>query len=204
MNRQATPPDDEYQTNIKFTITKDDLPEGGSMQETLRNIKEKMKEQLEALEISSDEFSFDDIPGREFSFDNVAAVDLYIRFSQMKSRADLERIVEKIQPLIHRQPDLSGDEYQGSIKLTITKDDLPEEGGMQEALREIKDKLKEQLETLEIGSDEFSFSDVPKNELHVKFSQQRSRAELEKLIEDLRLYGSIPLGLRPIFPDNPL
>jgi preprotein translocase subunit SecD len=182
-----------------------DIPPASGEEEKVKGTeKEKEKQPEEGTEREEKERD------SGFSFYSAETTDLYVKFTQMKSKAELEEIIRKFSadggpPLVYRPPELPGGEHQGSIRLTITRDDFPEEGGMQEALKNIKDKLREKLEALEmkIGND-FSFSNVPGYELHVGFGSQKSRAELEKIVDDLHLYGSLPLAFRPIFPDNPL
>jgi len=243
MQGKIHPPDVQNSKDgefIRFTIPEGDLPMGVSVQEASESIQEivgrrlvrlgigeelKVEEAEEpVLEQSEGEEQRKEEPEKEekqassgFSFDRVTMTDLYIEFNEMKSKAELEEIIQKLQldgdpPPVHRPPDLPGGEHEGSIRFTITKDDFPEKGGVQEALRNVRDKLKEQLEALDLGSpsasmkfgDDFTFSNASRDELYVRFSPQKSRRELEKLMEDLRLYGSLPLKLRPIFPDNPL
>ena len=190
---------DEDGEAIMFAIPKDDLPKGISVPEAVKSIQDMVGRRLNTL----------GVPDEEFSFDSVAATDLYIDFGQMKSETDLEAIISNLElggdpPLVSSQPVLSMGDPQGSIKFAITKDDFPAGGGVQEALRNVKDRLREQLQAQEVSNDEFSFNEVSRNELYVRFGKQKSAAEVGLLMDDLRLYGSIPLALRPIFPDNPL
>ena len=191
---------------VRFTIPeKDDLPTGISVQEASEALKNIVRKRLTSLGMK-------EIVGEEdagFSFDIPAATDLYIRFAQTKTQAELEEIISKLQlggepPLIHNPPELPDDEYQGSIKFVITKDDLPKETSMQAGIQDIEDKLKEQLEAMDMIPGNFSFDAVKKDEVLVKFRPQKSSGELENTIKHLRLYGGIPLKMKPIFPDNPL
>lgn len=224
MQGKIPPPDvqsDKEGEFIRFAIPRDDLPKGVSIQEASKSIQETVSRRLIKLGLHEEliaegeegqpgEGSEKEERTSGFSFDSVTTTDLYVKFNQMKSKAELGEIIQKLQldgdsPLIHRPPDLPSGEYEGSIRFVITKDDFPEEGGLQAALKNIQDNLKEQLQALDINlGKDFTFSSVPRDELHVKFNPQENRAGLEKLIKDLRLYGGIPLALRPIFPDNPL
>jgi preprotein translocase subunit SecD len=147
--------------------------------------------------------------GDGFAFDLAVITDLYIRFSQVKSQADLEGIVQNLDlsdnPILAElSAELPGGDDLGSIKFTIAKENLPEGTGVQEALIDIRNGLREKLEFLGINQADYSFDESVRNELHLDFEPKKSRTELEKLLAKLELYGGIPLKLRPIFPDNPL
>ncbi len=202
MQRYLSRPDvvsGEDEAFIRFDIPQQ-LPKGTSTEEAIKAIEDVVERRLSKLGMEDNEFSFDD----------VEKADLYINFNETKSKADLENIISKLQPedappLVQLPPVLPDGEHLGSIKFTVTDNDFAEVGNMQETLADLKDKLIEQLETLEmsIGTD-FSFNPISGRELLVKFGSQKSKAEMEMLVEDLHLYGSLPLRLRPIFPDKPL
>lgn len=204
MQVRISPPDVQAGEDgefIRFAIPRGEgeLPKGISVQEASEAIEDIVGRRLVDLDISDS----------GFSFDSVVITDLYVGFNPMKSKAELEEIIQKLQlggdpPLLHLSPELPGGEREGSIKFTITKDDVSEEKSMQEAIKNIRDKLGEQLEALDVSRDELNLDEVRRDELHVKFSPQKNKLELEKLANDLRLYGALPLKLRPIFPDNPL
>lgn len=184
---------------IRFDIPQQ-LPKGVSIDEAIQTIENVVERRLSKLGMEDNEFSFDD----------VEKADLYIDFNETKSKADLEDIISKLQPedaqpLVQLPPVLPDGEDLGSIKFTVTHNDFAEAVNMQETLADLKDKLIEQLETLEmsIGTD-FSFTSISGRELLVKFGSQKSNAEMEMLLENLHLYGSLPRRLRPIFPDKPL
>ncbi len=203
MQNKIPQPDAQSDKNeefIRFVIPKDDLPKGTSVQEASQTIQDVVGRRL--INLGMKESAGEE--GDGFSFEMPATTELYLRFNQTKSKVELEEIMSKLQPGIHNPPNLPADEHQGSIRFTVTKDDIPAETGVQEGLKDIKNKLKEQLEAVDISVDDFSVSDVPKNELHVKFKPPKSRTELEGIIEELGLYGGISLTLRPLFPDNPL
>ena len=199
---------------IKFVIP-DDLPRGTSVQEASDAIKDVVGRRLTSLgmseEIVPEETEEDQSApvvekrkGNEFRFESVITTELYVKFNQPKTQDDLEGIVSQLK-LGGRPPDIDIDNPLGSIRFTITDDDLPETEGDQDGLENIKSKLEEQLAALDLKiGDDYNFVDDAGHELHVKFSPQKSASELGSIIENLSLYGSIPLTLRPIFPDNPL
>ncbi len=205
---------------IKFVIP-DDLPKGTSVQEASDAIRDTVARRLTRLgireEILPEETGeeqaaavVEERKGSEFRFESIVTTELYVKFNQPKSQDDLEGIVSQLElggdpPLIHRPPDIDIDNPLGSIRFTITDDDLPETEGDQDGLENIKSKLEEQLAALDLKiSDDYNFVNDAGHELHLKFSPHKSASELKSIIENLSLYGSIPIALRPIFPDNPL
>ncbi len=205
---------------IKFVIP-DDLPKGTSVQEASDAIRDIVARRLTRLgireEILPEETGeeqaaavVEERKGSEFRFESIVTTELYVKFNQPKSQDDLEGIVSQLElggdpPLIHRPPDIDIDNPLGSIRFTITDDDLPETEGDQDGLENIKSKLEEQLAALDLKiSDDYNFVNDAGHELHLKFSPHKSASELKSIIENLSLYGSIPIALRPIFPDNPL
>ena len=223
MQNKIPPPDVQSGKDgelIKFVIP-NDLPKGTSVQEASDAIKDIIGRRLTSLGMSEEILPeetgeeqaavvVEERKGSEFRFENVVTTELYVKFNQPKSQADLEGIVSKLElggnpPLIHRPPDIDIDNPLGSIRFTITDDDLPETEGDQDGLENIKTKLEEQLATLDMKiGDDYDFVSDAGHELHVKFSPQKGASELRSIIENLYLYGGIPLTLRPIFPDNPL
>ncbi len=67
---------------------------------------------------------------------------------------------------------------------------------MQAAVTDIQGKLREQLTAQEMTAADFGFGSHTRNEVHVKFSPQKSQAELATIIEEMHLYGSLPLSLK--------
>lgn len=195
---------------IRFVIPEASLPKGKSVQEASKDIQDIVERRLANLGIRRTlEIDQPQGMGEGFRFDDVVTTHIYLRFTQMRSKTDLENIVSKLQlggspPLISRPPELPTGQYQGSIKFIITKDDIPEGVSMREGIENIESKLKEQLVSQGISDGEFSFNQASGNELHLIFNPPRSKAQLDLLLHDLRLYGGIPLAIRPIFPDSPL
>ena len=201
MQRDISPPEVVSSADgafIKFDIPRE-LPKGTSIEEAIEAVKDVVGRRLSKLGIEFNEYSIDDVDNTE----------LYIDFNETKNRTELIDILDKIQSesvrqLVKLPPVLTDDESPEDIKFTVTKDDFGEGGNVQEVLKNMREKLVEQLETLEISSDEYKFDSASAIELYVKFVDQKSDAEMKMLVEDLHLYGSLPLSLRPIFPDNPL
>ena len=201
---------DENGEFIRFVIS-GSLPKGVSIVEASDSIQNIVGRRLTALgageEVEELQESNND---SQFSFSSIDFIDLYIMFNQMKSKADLEDIASKLElggepPLVSRPLEFPSEgEYEGSIKLTIATDDAPEGKSLQDAVRDIQLKLQEQLTAQELTASDFRFGGSAQHEVHVRFKPQRSKAELDTLISDLQLYGSMPLALRAVFSDNKL
>ncbi|MFC1716257.1 protein translocase subunit SecD [Candidatus Poribacteria bacterium] len=194
---------------IRFVIP-DDLPKGVNVVEASQFIQDIVGRRLTVLGAGEEVEEIDESEGAsQFSFDSIVLVDLYVRLNQMRSRAELEDIVSKLElggetPLLSQPPELPDGEYEGSIKLTITEDDVPEGKSLQDVVRDVQSTLREQLTAQEITDTDFSFAGAARNEVHVRFKPQRSRTEMDALIEELHLYGGIPLALRSVFSDKEL
>ena len=101
-------------------------------------------------------------------------------------------------------PDVQSDKDGSFIRFVIPSEDLPKGINVQEASQSVKDVISRRLKKLGIKEDSYIFSDAPNNQIQLRFKQKMTQDELNSLIKDMQLYGSIPLSIRPIFPDNPI
>ncbi|MBD3184443.1 protein translocase subunit SecD [Candidatus Poribacteria bacterium] len=213
MQGKIPPPDIQTERNsnyIRFVIP-DDLPKGISSQDASKSIKDLVRRRLinlgidEVLELESTQEVTSEKQLTGFSFEDVIITNLYIDFLQPRSKAELEDIKQKLSSIVSRSPALPTGKKQGSIKLVISKNDIPDGKTQQEGVKEIREKVTEILEDMEIKpGDNFRFDSNAGSEIYVKFTPPKSAQEIKKLINKMSLYGNIPLALRPIFPDNPL
>jgi preprotein translocase subunit SecD len=189
---------------IRFIIPEVDLPKGTSIQEASQAIQDIVDRRLYNLGIrESSEY------GSPFTFQYVPTTDLYLRFTQTKSKSDLKGIIGKIQldgnptPL-NRSPELPTGENKGSIKFSIPRGINPDGTDFKDYVDKAKTKIKDQLVAAGIPSEQFRFQESAGGELQLSFISARDKAQLQSLLGSMRLYGSLPASLRPVFPDNPL
>lgn len=211
MQDRVSPPDVQSSADgdfIRFVIP-DDLPMGVSVVEASNTIQDIVERRLSALGAGNKAETLGESEGSHFSFVDVIFTDLYIKFTQPKIKADLEEIITKLDlggepPLVSLPPELPTGEHDGSIKLSITKADVPSGKSMQETVSDIQTNMREQLIAQEMTAADFTFSSDTRSEVYVKFSPKKNITELNNLISGMHLYGGIPIALRPIFPNNVL
>lgn len=101
------------------------------------------------------------------------------------------------------RPDVQSDKDGDFINLVIPSSNLPKGMNFNEASRSVKDLLSRRLTKLGYNINDFRFEEGP-DQIKLRFNQQKSKAELENILSELKLYGAIPLSIRPIFPDKPI
>jgi preprotein translocase subunit SecD len=89
------------------------------------------------------------------------------------------------------------------INFIIPGANLPKGMNSQEASKTVKDAINRRL--VKLGyKDSYKFESPTEEQIKLTFNDKKSRAELEKILGDMKLYGIIPLSIRPIFPDKPI
>jgi preprotein translocase subunit SecD len=102
------------------------------------------------------------------------------------------------------QPDVQSDKDGDFINLVIPSSNLPKGMNYIEASRAVRDLMSRRLNKLGFAATDIRFEDGTMDQIKLRFTQKRSRAELDNILSDLKLYGMIPLGIKPIFPDKPI
>ena len=101
-------------------------------------------------------------------------------------------------------PDVQNDKDGEFVNLIIPSSNLPKGMNFQEASRAVKDVVGRRLNKLGYTATDYNFEDGTVDQLRLKFKFKKTRAELDSLINELQLYGKLPLSIRPIFPDSPI
>lgn len=91
------------------------------------------------------------------------------------------------------------------IKLPETQDEYPEGVNFNDATTELSDVLRVQLgkDGFEEGKD-YELDTTENREFLVRFLSEKSKSDLETILENLHFYGGIPAAVRPLIPDNRL
>lgn len=94
---------------------------------------------------------------------------------------------------------------ENSLRVSLQEVEYPEGINLQDATMELKEILARRLEAngFEEAID-YQFDITEERDFVVNFSSQKSRADLEGILESLHLYGSIPTIVRRLIPDNRL
>ena len=94
---------------------------------------------------------------------------------------------------------------ENALKVSLQEVEYPEGINFQDATTELKEILARRLEAggLEEGVD-YQFDTTEERDFLVNFSSPKSNADLEWVLENLHLYGSIPTIVRRLIPDNRL
>ena len=94
---------------------------------------------------------------------------------------------------------------ENALKVSLQEVVYPEGINFQDATTELKEILERRLEAngFEEAVD-YQFDTTEEREFLVNFLSPKSKADLERVSEDLHLYGSIPTIVRRLIPDNRL
>ncbi|HGJ64089.1 TPA: hypothetical protein ENS27_01725, partial [bacterium] len=102
------------------------------------------------------------------------------------------------------KPEVQSDKDGDYINIIVASSNLPKGMNFQEASKEIADTLSRRLEKIGYNRNEFQFDNTNPDQIKLKFNNKKSKTELNQILSDMKLYGSIPLPIRPIFPDKPI
>ena len=94
---------------------------------------------------------------------------------------------------------------ENSLKVSLQGVEYPEGINLQDATTELEEILARRLEAN--GFEEtvdYQFDTTEERDFVVSFLSPKSRADLERILENLHLYGSIPTIVRRLIPDNRL
>ncbi len=94
---------------------------------------------------------------------------------------------------------------ENSLKVSLQAVEYPEGINLQDATTELKEILARRLEAN--GFEEtvdYQFDTTEERDFLVNFLSPKSKADLERVLENLHLYGSIPTIVRRLIPDNRL
>ena len=94
---------------------------------------------------------------------------------------------------------------ENSLKVSLQEVEYPEGINLQDATTELEEILARRLEAngFEEAVD-YQFDTTEERDFIVSFLSPKSRADLERILENLHLYGSIPTIVRRLIPDNRL
>ena len=94
---------------------------------------------------------------------------------------------------------------ENSLKVNLQEVEYPEGINLQDATTELEEILARRLEAngFEEAVD-YQFDTTEERDVLVNFLSPKSKAELETVLENLHLYGSIPTIVRRLIPDNRL
>ena len=94
---------------------------------------------------------------------------------------------------------------ENSLKVNLQTVEYPEGINFQDATTELKEILARRLEAngFEEAID-YQFDTTEERDFLVNFSSPKSKADLERALGNLHLYGSIPTIVRRLIPDNRL
>ena len=94
---------------------------------------------------------------------------------------------------------------ENSLKISLQTVEYPEGINFQDATTELEEILVRRLEAN--GFEEvvdYQFDTTEERDFLVNFLSPKSKADIEKILENLHLYGSIPTIVRRLIPDNRL
>jgi protein-export membrane protein SecD/preprotein translocase SecF subunit len=94
---------------------------------------------------------------------------------------------------------------ENSLKISLQEVEYPEGINFQDATTELQETLARRLEAN--GFEEtvdYQFDTTEERDFLVNFLSPKSKADIEKVLEDLHLHGSIPTIVRRLIPDNRL
>ena len=92
-----------------------------------------------------------------------------------------------------------------AFRLDLSEVDLPEGTNFQEATEELQDVFNVQLNKLELEeTTDYQFDTSEDKEFFVNLISDKAKENPAGTLENLHLYGSLPMGLRSILPENRL
>ena len=92
-----------------------------------------------------------------------------------------------------------------AFKLDLSSVVLPEGTNFQEATEELRDVFNVQLNKLELEeTTDYQFDTTEDKEFFVNLISDKAKENPAGTLENLHLYGSLPMGLRSILPENRL
>lgn len=92
-----------------------------------------------------------------------------------------------------------------AFRLDLSEVDLPEGTNFQEATEELQDVFNVQLNKLELEeTTDYQFDTTEDKEFFVNLISDKAKENPAGTLENLHLYGSLPIGLRTILPENRL
>ena len=94
---------------------------------------------------------------------------------------------------------------ENSLRVSLQAVEYPEGINLQDATMELEEILARRLEAngFEEAID-YQFDITEERDFVVNFLSSKSRADLERILDGLHLYGSIPTIVRRLIPDNRL
>ena len=94
---------------------------------------------------------------------------------------------------------------ESTLKVSLDGVQYPEGINFHDAKTELEDIFRVHLDKLGFAEEtNYGFVDPESSEFIVKFTPQTSRADLQAVLEDLHLYGSLPTVVRKLIPSNRL
>ena len=94
---------------------------------------------------------------------------------------------------------------ENSLRVSLQAVEYPEGINLQDATTELKETLASRLEANGFTETvDYQFDTTEERDFLVSFLSPKSNADLERILEDLHLYGSIPTIVRRLIPDNRL
>lgn len=92
-----------------------------------------------------------------------------------------------------------------AYRLDLSSVDLPEGTNFQEATEELQDIFNVQLNKLDLEeTTDYLFDTTEDKEFFVNLISDKAKENPSATLENLHLYGSLPMGLRSILPENRL
>ena len=92
-----------------------------------------------------------------------------------------------------------------AFRLDLSEVDLPEGINFQEATEELQDVFNVQLNKLGLEeTTDYQFDTTEEKEFFVNLISDKAKENPSATLENLHLYGSLPIGLRTILPENRL
>ena len=94
---------------------------------------------------------------------------------------------------------------ENSLKVSLNDVQFPEGINFHDAKTELKDVFRVHLGKRGFAEEtDYEFVDPESSDFIVKFAQEKSAADLQAVLEDLHLYGSLPTVVRKLIPSNRL